>query len=162
VRAAQRRRRRGERGFTLIDTLVGIAVMSTGVVGIMYGFSAVERSAAASTDQARVQAEMRQLSDFVRSPTSLTYVQCAIESPAHHDYTPHINMAWTSGDSWTMSVAVGTSSTRNGLAVQSWVACPAVAGVRPAGGDWNVQEITLKVVSSTSRSLTRVVWKGAA
>ena len=61
---------------TLIDTLVGMAVMATGVVGIMYGFSAMETSAAVSTDQARLQTEMRQLSDFVRSRDSLPYVLC--------------------------------------------------------------------------------------
>lgn len=168
MRAARRPLRGGERGFTLIDTLVGMAVMATGVVGIMFGFSAAETSAAVSTDQARLQSEMRQLSDFVRSRDSLAYIQCAVESSTHKDYTPHVNMTWTSGDTWTMSVGVGTSATRNGAAVQAWLDCPAVAGVRPAGGDWNVQEITL-TVSSASRScsgspcsLTRVVWKGAA
>ena len=157
------RRHRGQKGMTLIDTLVGMALMTIGVAGITYSFSAMETSAAVSTDQARLQAEMRQLSDFVRSPDALAYQQCATMS----QYTTLIgnNSAFAgnkfppaTSDSWSVVwVRKSTSATRTVGGVPSspphWADCG--SGV----GDWGVQEIQLKV-QSPSRSLTRVVWKG--
>jgi type II secretory pathway component PulJ len=146
---------------TLIETLVAMAVISVGVVGIMYGFSAMARGASVSADQSRLESEMRQLSDQVRSRDALPYVFCAVENGTQKDYTPKITGLSFSPDTWSIvTVAVGSSAMRNGAAVSAWQTCAAVTG-RAAGADWGVQEITLKV-SSASRSLTRVVWKGAA
>jgi type II secretory pathway pseudopilin PulG len=145
---------------TLIETIVGMAVMIVGIVGIMYGFSAMQGSAAVSTEQSRLESEMRQLSDQVRSRDAVPYVFCAVENSAQKDYTPKITLS-VLPDHWTIvTLAVGSTATRGGTAVAPWQTCPAVTG-RAAGADWGVQEITLRV-SSSSRSLTRVVWKGAA
>jgi hypothetical protein len=156
---------------TLIDTLVGMAVMATGVVGIMYGFSAMETSAAVSTDQARLQTEMRQMSDFVRSRDSLPYVLCGTSAGYTSVIGAPVNQLFTggkftsaafaaSGDSWSVqSVGLSTLATRTSGAVISQPAPLLSCGATL--GDWGVQEITLKV-SSASRSLTRVVWKGKA
>ena len=160
------RRHRRQMGMTLIDTLIGMALMTTGVAGITYAFSAMERSGAVSTDQSRVEAEIRQLSDFVRSRHALTYQPCA--TPATYANLIAANSAFngagdkfsTSSDSWSVVwVHKSTSATRTVSGITSnpaaWFSCG--SGV----SDWLLQEIQLKV-QSPSRSLTRVVWKGNA
>jgi type II secretory pathway pseudopilin PulG len=159
ARCRRRTRRHGQAGFVLLEAVVGIAVLSICIAGLTYGFAAMERSASISTDQAQLQTAMRQLSDYVRSRDSVPYVVCAVPTDYKTWITAHPVSAFPSGDAWNVvSVWHSTAATRT---VGGTASLPAALQTCASGSDWGVQEIQL-TVSSASRSLTRVIWKGAA
>jgi hypothetical protein len=140
----------------LIEMLVTIALISVGVVGITGAIAAAERNAAITQDEANIQAAMRQLSDLVRSdltpPLGLPYDWCATPRV----YNALLPSAPPGITAWKVtSISESVSENRNG------VSTPALKSCGGGESDWGVQEITL-LVSSPSRSLTRIVWKGCA
>ena len=155
-----RRRHRGQEGLTLIELLVAIAVMSIGVVGVAYGFSAAIRTGAVEQDQARLEVASRQLSDLVRSPDGLPYRLCA--SPS--EYTASLPAPPAGIATWAITgiqVSHLTPPPARRTAAGTTVYPPPLQVCSDlTTGDWGVQEITIRVSTST-RSLTRVVWKGA-
>ena len=130
----------------LIELLVAMAVMLAGVVGIAGTFAALQRSSAITQQQADLEAAMRQLSDFVRSPSALLYVPCASAS----NYNSVLPAA-PAGTSWSVQ-GVYVSVSRSGTISYAPVSCA-------SGADYGVQEITLQV-KDAARSLQRVVFKG--
>jgi type II secretory pathway pseudopilin PulG len=153
----KRRTRAAERGLTLIEMIVTVAVMTLAVVGIAGAMAATERIASVTQDQAQLELAMRQLSDFVRDSTPSTglhYTLCAHSS----DYIGQLPPKPAGVTNWTVSaVYESTSDSRNTTPVKPLRTC---SGTCPAScvGDWGVQEITLRVSDGAS-SLTRVVWK---
>ena len=149
----QRRGRRSQRGLTLIEMLVAVAVITVGVSGIIGGIAIVEKVAGIAQNQANLEVVMRQLSDLVRSDNGLPYKPCAQPTGS----TKYTLPSAPSGVTWSITAIMeSTSATRNGSSL------PLPTGSSSCGSstyDWGVQEITLQV-SSTSRSLTRTVWKG--
>src|SRR4029077_6273526 len=77
ARRASRPGRRPEHGFTLIDCLVAIAIMSTSIVVIVGGFANAAKSAGIASDQTQLEAVMRNVADWVRSP-AIPYVYCPV------------------------------------------------------------------------------------
>ncbi len=75
---AARGRRGGERGLTLIEMLVTVAIMSVGIVAMVGGLADAERSAAVARSQSALEAALRTASDELRSAP---YVPCAGVSP---------------------------------------------------------------------------------
>ena len=139
--------RAGEMGLVLIELLVAMAVMLAGVVGIAGTFAALEKSSAITQRQADLEAAMRQLSDFVRSPSALLYAPCASAS-TYNSVLPGA----PAGISWSIQ-NVYVSVSRTGTISY------AAVGTCASGTDYGVQEITLRV-SDATRSLQRVVFKG--
>jgi type II secretory pathway pseudopilin PulG len=159
ARCRRRTRRQGQAGFVLLEAVVGIAVLAICIAGLTYGFAAMERSASISTDQAQLQTAMRQLSDYVRSRDSVPYVVCAVPADYTAWITAHPVPTFPSGDTWSVvTVLHSTAATRTAGGTASQ---PVALQTCASGGDWGVQEVQLSV-SSGSRSLTRVIWKGAA
>jgi type II secretory pathway pseudopilin PulG len=159
----KRRTRAAERGLTLIEMIVTVAVMTLAVVGIAGAMAATERIASVTQDQAQLELAMRQLSDFVRDSTpstGLAYRPCARSS----DYIGRLPPKPAGVTNWTVTaVYESTSGSRQGLSSTPVNTSPlrTCSGTCPGAscvGDWGVQEITLRV-SDSARSLTRVVWK---
>jgi prepilin-type N-terminal cleavage/methylation domain-containing protein len=168
--SAHTRRRRGERGLTMIEMIITIALITVGVLGIAGGIASAERIARISQDQAQLEAQARQLSDWVRDSTSkgLNYQPCATTA----NYQTSVNAAITAGIltppagvQLTIShVYFSTSGSRNGAGTAPLNTCSGACPGASCVGDWGVQEITLLVKEPTAstglRSLTRTVWKG--
>jgi prepilin-type N-terminal cleavage/methylation domain-containing protein len=167
-----RRERRGERGLTLIEIIITIALLTIGVVGIAGGIASAERIASISQQQAQLEVEMRQLSDWVRDSTSagLTYKVCATDAI----YQASVNAAITAGvltpppgvQLNVTQVYLSTSGSRNGVGTGplSGGTCSGTCPGASCVGDWGVQEIALKITDPTgsmgTRVVTRTVWKG--
>jgi Tfp pilus assembly protein PilV len=167
-----RRRHSGQLGLTLIEIIITIALLTLGVVGIAGGIASAEHIANINQQQAQLEVQMRQLSDWVRDSTStgLTYAWCA-STPT---YQASINAAITAGTLPPAAVAKLTvthvyfSTSASRLGGTAPLAGHTCSGSCPGGscvGDWGVQEITLTVSqptgTSSPRSLTRTVWKGS-
>jgi prepilin-type N-terminal cleavage/methylation domain-containing protein len=168
-----RRRRAGERGLTLIEIIITIALLTIGVVGIAGGIASAEHIANISQNQAQLEVQMRQLSDWARDSTStgMTYAWCASTST----YQTSINSAITGGaltrpagvQLTVTHVYFSTSGFRNGASTAplSGDTCSGTCPGATCVGDWGVQEITLKVseplTSGGVRSLSRTIWKGS-
>ena len=167
--------RRSQRGLTLIETIVTIAVLAIGVVGVGAGVAATEKISSIDQNQAQLEVSMRQFADWVRSSSStsctsavcpnLPYTLCATKA----GYVANVASAKTAGALTAASnpvvtaVNLSTNGTRTPLGgTASFVApeqrcsgtCPGATCV----GDWGAQEITLRVTTGVS-SLQRVVWK---
>ena len=151
-----RRGRNGERGLTLIEMIITIALITVGVVGIAGGIASAERIARISQDQAQLEAQARQLSDWVRDSTSkgLAYQPCANTA----NYQTSVNSAITAGIltppagvQLTIShVYFSTSGSRNGAGTAPlnlcYGSCPSASCV----GDWGVNEIKSPVNKPTT------------
>lgn len=165
VRRRQRRLRRGERGLTLIELLVTITLMGVGFLSLLAGFSTIELTVGATSDDAQLTSLARQVTDIIESE-GLAYVQCsgptgqapsgstsyqaAIRSMVTTTYTVNIlavAQAQTSGSSHTLSGVTSPLLPINGCS-----AGPA------AGPDYGVQQIQFQV-SSAHHSVTRIVYK---
>jgi type II secretory pathway pseudopilin PulG len=149
---------------TLIELVVSIAVLSIGVVGIAFGFSAAERSATITQTQAQLEGTIRHISDYIRSHDQLTYQLCA--TPATYSVPNPLEGITLNPANPVTAIALSTSATRNGAAVPPLKDCT-TQQVAPSSCpnlhtcDWGVQEIKITATSG-GRSLTRWVWKGIA
>lgn len=182
-----RRLKRGQRGLTLIETIVTVAVLATGVVGIAAGVSATQRISGITQNQAQLEVSMRQFADWVRDSTTTTcttaaggcpnlpYALCASKTVYQ---TPNVANAISAGaltaaagETLTITqVNLSTSGTRTPLggaavnvrplAVTPSPPCSGAGTCPGAGciGDWGAQEITVQVVSGANK-LSRIVWK---
>lgn len=162
---AARGRRGGERGLTLIEMLVTIAIMSIGIAAMVGGLADAERSAAVARSQSALDAALRTASDQLRSAP---YVACAGVSP---------------GDAYTVSVpgvsaeaatvlrpdAPPQLSSAAGAVTEASTRCGASGGTLELDGctpghgetcDYGIQRVTV-TVSSSGRTLSREIWKGA-
>lgn len=171
--------RRGQRGLTLIETLVTVAVLAIGVVGIGAGVAQTEKISGITQNQAQLEVSMRQFADWVRSSTpalvptnctsgscpNLPYKLCATKA----DYTASVANAKSAGavnpasNPVVSAVNLSTSGTRtpSGGTAVNVAPLQTCSGTCPGAscvGDWGAQEITLQV-SSAGSTLTRVVWK---
>ncbi|TMC48579.1 MAG: hypothetical protein E6J14_10815 [Chloroflexi bacterium] len=154
-------RRSREAGFTLVDVVVAIAVISIGVVGIAYGFSALTRSAVITQDQAQLEVTIRHISDYVRDKNRLVYQPCATTST--YAIPNPLDGVTLNPPNPIGAIALPASVTR-GISIPPLEDCTTkvvAPATCPANHlcDWGVQEIRLSA-SSLARSLTRVVWKG--
>ena len=145
--------------------------MTVGVVGIASSLSAVERIATINQNQSQLEVTMRQLSDWVRNSTSGTcsggagqcpampYRYCATNPSTYNAFvvTAEASGALSSsiGPTPIQSIKVSTSSTRSAGATNFSI--PALAPCS-SGGDWGVQELTLKITTN-GNAVQRVVWK---
>jgi prepilin-type N-terminal cleavage/methylation domain-containing protein len=163
VRAA-RGRRDGERGVTLIEMLVTIAVMGAGVTAMVGGFAGAERGVAVARAQSALVAALRTASDDVRAAP---YRACAgvAAGEGYSVGVPGVAAATTV----VRPTAPPTLSSATGPIASAATLCGAsggaMAGAACAAGaaeacDYGIQRVTVSV-SSAGRTLSRDVWKGA-
>jgi prepilin-type N-terminal cleavage/methylation domain-containing protein len=144
--AARPSRRAGQAGLTLIEMVVAIAVISIGVVGIAYGFSAVVRSAGDTQIQAELDGAAQTAATYVQ--TEQPYRACAT---TYRLPTPPSGMT-------SLVSSVGESRPDDGSAGYPRLATCGVATDPNAPADYGIQEITI-TVSDGSTAVTRMVWK---
>jgi prepilin-type N-terminal cleavage/methylation domain-containing protein len=181
---ARRRRHRHERGLTLIEMLVAIALIMVGVVGLAGGVGNLEKHVQVTSDQTNLEVVMRQITDYLRAPysgntsTSTPYVLCA----GSYTIPPSIagqNVFTTGSPAGPLTSAIVTvneakSATRVGntapfpiedctthaFAPQQPCTVPTAPAV--ANCDWGIQRLTVTITARSNRSLTRVIYKGIA
>ncbi|MGD0448122.1 MAG: prepilin-type N-terminal cleavage/methylation domain-containing protein [Candidatus Dormibacteria bacterium] len=137
-----RRRRSGQAGLTLIEMVVTLAIISIGVVGIAYGFSAAVRSAGYAQVQAELDAAAQSAAGYVQTIDS--YQPCATTTTyALPAPPPEITSSVT-------QVSESNSASNPGYTG---------SGCGGQVADYGVQEITI-TVSDGSDSVIRAVWKG--
>lgn len=158
---SQWQRRRGERGFMMIDALVAISMVSISVLTLVFAFAQAEKLADGSTRAAGLEALMRQTGDALRARGG--YVYCAAPS-SYSGLLP----AAPAGDTVTITAVTPVmGSTSNGAPLPAVRDCTTggfISNTCPAGDvcDYGVQRLTV-VVRDTGppSSVTRVVYKGA-
>lgn len=157
-----------------METLVTIALLTVGVLGIAGCVAAIERIAGVNQSQSQLEVAMRQFADWVRDSSnttcggtagacrSLPYALCA--SPA--TYTGQLANAKSAGaltppSGATLTVKAvyqSTSGTHDGASSTPQMTCSGSCPGSTCVGDWGVQEIVLSV-SSGVESVTRTIWK---
>ena len=171
--APRRRRHRSESGLTLIEMQVTIALMAVAVVGLLGGVANIEKNAQVTTDQSTLEVTMRQITDYLRAPyngdaaNSTAYVFCAATYTVPASIAGKAVLA-PSGplSSAVVTVAVASSATRVGASAPFPIEDCTTHQFAPqqactaASCDWGVQRLTVKITSTTGRSLTRVIYKG--
>jgi prepilin-type N-terminal cleavage/methylation domain-containing protein len=170
MRPARRTRHCGEQGLTLIEMLVGIALITVAVVGMAGAVANVQKSAQVTTDQTNLEVVARELGDYYRAPfngdttTTLPYQLCAT-SYALPSAIAGVNLPPLK--SATATVTKATAATRVGAAApfplqdcNTQVVSPQQAcSGPPLYCDWGVQRITITVTALDNRTLVRVVYK---
>lgn len=168
VRQPRRRARAGERGLTLIELLVTIAIMGVGFLSILSAFAVVERQVGSTSDDAQLVSATRQVSDVMQAE-GFPYVQCtgpAGQAPSGvTSYQSRIRgLVTIAGDTISVVAVVqaqasGSSHTVSG----STTALVPISGCGSAGtgsgADYGVQRISVTVQSSSGNSVSRVVYK---
>lgn len=173
--------REHQRGLTLIETIIAVALLALGIVGVTKGIAVSQQLASTNQDQSQLEVAMRQLTDFVRdsNPTSgLAYNQCSqvttavsasslsttsVGSGTNPAYSAQLSSKLTKptnvGEWGFTSIYESKNGVHDGTATAAlWTTnCPA------GTGDWGVQEVKITVFDTTGlRSLTRTVWKSYA
>ena len=144
---ARPRARIGERGLTLIETIVTIAIMTIGVLGIALSLSSSQLLARAATTQAQLAASARFISDDLRS-VGVPYIPCATTASYRGTVT-----------ALQPQLPPTVSPTINRLDLVAPSGHNA-SGVLASCGDWGVQRISLTLTDTPSgRTLQRVVYK---
>ena len=142
------RGRSDQAGLTLIEMVVTLAIISIAVVGIVYGFSAIVRSAGDAQVQAELDAAAQTAADYVQSV--LPYCPCDANCGGA---TYSLNGLPMPPDVTSWSLASVTESNSDSNLGLSGKGCGSEV-------DYGVQEITL-TVSDGPTSVSRTVWKGA-
>lgn len=175
------RRRVGERGLTLLETMITVVLLAVGVAGIMLAVAAIERSASITQNQDQLQLAMRQLADFARdsSPsTGLQYSYCeqvpsggavTATSPGstgsgtgpgaayRSQLTTKFPTLPTGVTQWGF-VQISESVSGTGSHDGSPTSPKSTTGCAANTGDWGVQEIKLAVFGGGNQVI-RTIWK---
>ena len=136
--------RSGQAGLTLIEMVVTLAIMSIGVVGIAYGFSAAVRGAGYAQVQAELDAAAQSAANYLQ--TTDTYQLCATT-------TTYTLPAPPPGITSSVTQVSESNSTSNPGYLGTGCGGPVV--------DFGVQEITIRLTDGPN-SVSRAVWKGAS
>jgi prepilin-type N-terminal cleavage/methylation domain-containing protein len=166
VRPFQRHTHRGERGVTLIELLVTIAIMTIGFVSVISAFSAIEIAVGSISKDAQLTSLARQVGNFIESE-QFPYLTCGTAAsydaalqlaiPTHVTlpaaYKAHVILvAQASGGSHIVSGVSGSQP------------LIPIGGCSGSGHDFGVQQVEFQV-STPGHALaspviyTRIVFK---
>jgi Tfp pilus assembly protein PilV len=164
-----RRKHRGQAGLTLIEAIVALFILGSGVAALIFGLATVQRSAAVGSDQTQLEAAARQMGDFLRQNSAVPYVRCDSQSANYPDaYLPDTQQPTPNGlgstftTQWQPKVvevaeATGSSLTQGGY-TYNLVQEQSCTG--STASDYGVQRVTYSVTSQTTkRTLVRAVFK---
>lgn len=138
----------GQSGLTLIETIVTIAVLGIGIVGIAASFSATQTQATRVATSARLATAVRDNTDALRSAAT-PYTACGKVS----DYSAYLQQP-----TWG-SVIIAPPILYESVPTGTNNAGP----LQDCGGaqqDWGVQELRITATdSATGQTLSRIVLK---
>lgn len=142
----RRLRRRGQAGFTLIEAVVTVGIVSASVVTLVGAMADAEKSAGMETQQAHVQVALSSLGDDLRSSV-INYSRCTTNGVSYRNALRSIAPVGVTVNSVAVArPAAGTALTPRGCSF---------------GSDYGLQRLTL-TVSTGGTSASRVVWKSEA
>jgi prepilin-type N-terminal cleavage/methylation domain-containing protein len=148
---------RHEDGFTLIEVLVTLSIVSIAFVAILSAISVMIVSSAEHRELTDAEAAVRNAAEFVRSDTDVPYRACD-DSPAP---LASYHAAVTAADDAQVAVAAGY--TVGVHAVEPWngdsPATFVAGGACPGGGDRGVQRVTVRVTTPAGRTQDLLVVK---
>jgi type II secretory pathway pseudopilin PulG len=142
-----RPRRRGQAGFSLIEAVVTIGIVSASIVTLVGALANSEKLAGVETRQAQVAVVLRTLADDARS-SAVTYHPCDVNS----SYKADLQGMAPAGVTVTVTVqrpgSTGLTSTTTNCSPNNF-------------SDFGLQQLTV-TVAANSTSGTIVVWKSQA
>lgn len=164
IRPVRQRSHAGERGVTLIELLVTIAIMTLSFVALIAAFSTIELQVGSTNDDAQLTTLARQVTDVIETQPAqggITYVLCSVAGGA--TYQTELNGAVTPPAGDTMTIVSVSQAQASG---SSHIVSPnpgpvALIPVSTCGGtpDFGVQQITFRVSSNLGHSIVRTVYK---
>ena len=122
--------RRSDRGDTLVEITLALAITAIGVVGVMSGLGTTAKNSRVNRDQANVEAALRQAAEDV---SRQTYVNCATASSYSVGTSNGVTPAISSVRYWDSTFGGGTfvSTCTSDPGVQLIVITASITAVAP-------------------------------
>jgi prepilin-type N-terminal cleavage/methylation domain-containing protein len=160
ARAPARRGHAGQRGTTLIELLITIAVLAVGFVAVLSAFGETELAVGATSDDAQLVTRARAVADIIQSER-FAYQSCAVAASYGPALDTALSKAGVSASGVVvLAVAQAMSNSTHVVAGQSVPLTPidacATTGSTP---DYGVQQIKFSIRSSAGHSVVRTVYK---
>jgi prepilin-type N-terminal cleavage/methylation domain-containing protein len=163
----QRRTHSGERGVTLIELVVTIAIMTIGFVSVISAFSTIELAVGSISKDAQLTSQARQIGDYIESE-QFAYITCG--SAAVYDtqlqsaISTQVVRLQISYTAKVLLVAQASGGSHIVSGVSGSQPLIPIGGCSGSGHDFGVQQIEFQV-STPGHALaipivyTRVVYK---
>jgi prepilin-type N-terminal cleavage/methylation domain-containing protein len=147
-----------EGGFTLIEVLVTLSIVSIAFVAILSAISVMIVSSAEHRELTDAEAAVRNAAEFVRNEADVPYQPCGAAPAPQAAYDGMVVAADDAELAVASGYAVGVA------AVEPWngdadPATFAAAGTCPAGGDRGVQRVTVRVTTPSGSTQDLLVVK---
>lgn len=164
IPAVQRRKHPSERGVTLIEMVVTIALLALGFVAMIGLFSVVVVVGRSPTNDAQLATQARQVADYLESE-DLAYRTCGTAGQYDNDVqtarasNPALDTIPSSTSAHVIRVnqATGGTDTFHGTANTPLVPKAGCVGAPP---DYGVQQLEIKLqVVNSNQTVTRIVYK---
>lgn len=158
IRPLRRRAHQGERGVTLIELLVTIAIMTIGFVSVISAFSAIEMGVSSIGKDAQLTSVARQVGDYIESE-QFAYVTCGTAAGYDTPLQAAIPAQLVLPAGFAAHVILVAQAT-GGTHVVSGVSGSLIpiGGCSASSHDFGVQQIEFKVTTS-GHSILRIVFK---
>ena len=151
----QRPARAAQRGATLIELLITIAILAVGFVAFLAAFAQTEGQVGSTADDAQLVSRARQISDLIQSE-GFAYIVCASSGSGYQTALRNASVMTSRDTVVSVQQAQGTSTLTGPAGTVPLTPISACSG---SGSDYGVQRITFRTASATGRTLTRVVYK---
>jgi prepilin-type N-terminal cleavage/methylation domain-containing protein len=158
IRPFQRRRHRSERGVTLIELLVTIAIMTIGFVSVISAFSAIEIGVGSISKDAQLTSQARQVGDFIESE-QFAYITCGTAATYDSPLQVAINAQTVKLPAGYTAQVIQVAQASGGSHIVSGVSSLLIpiGGCSGSGYDFGVQQIKFQV-SAPGHTAARIVY----
>jgi prepilin-type N-terminal cleavage/methylation domain-containing protein len=167
IRPFQRRTHRGERGVTLIELLVTIAIMTIGFVSVISAFSTIEIAVGSISKDAQLTSQARQIGDYIESE-QFAYITCGTaagyDAQLQSAISTQVVRLQSSYNANVILVAQASGGSHVVAGVSGSQPLIPIGGCSGSGHDFGVQQIEFQV-STPGHALanpvvyTRIVYK---
>ncbi len=144
-RIPRSRRPRGTAGFSLVEVLISIMLVSTVVLALATGLLTLQRTTESNRQRQQIQLALGNLSEGVRA---MDYLDCGTATAYRADYGAPASANWT---------PTRAGMTFEILDVEYWNASSRTFQATCPAGDGGAQQLTLKVEWLDSENTTQVV-----